>query len=342
MALALALAGLMTVPVAAQTVRRPSWAERTRAMETPTVRRRILAVNVGGTAALVLGRSAVEGEIDNLGDGAQALAWGAVAGAGFYAAKRISGEGQPALALGVAALAGSLAENASTGGGVLGHVRVPLGIADLRVRTPFATRDDGPVLGIEADPLVIGASVVLPLRGFRPRLRRGVAVFERDDLGGGPRYRRQGRTVERLVLIETDAPRYVLQHETIHRIQALQATAVTPGGTLGSLGAPRPTAGDGDVTFDVRTEWFYALNGTLWTVLVDYLDRWPEIEARALDEPPLRPIPIRRVMPSAAAPADSSTSATAAQSHRQPSGRSRTGAVGTDDAQARNASPTGS
>ena len=138
------LAVLVAVPAVAQPVRRPTWAERTRAMETPQVRRRILAVNVAGTAALVLGRSAVEGEVDDLADGAEALAWGAVAGAGFYAAKRISGEGQPALALGVAALAGSLAENVSTGGGVLGHLRVPLGVADLRVRTPFATRRDGP------------------------------------------------------------------------------------------------------------------------------------------------------------------------------------------------------
>ena len=276
-----------SVSAGAQPLQRPpTWAERIRAMETPEVRRRILAVNVAGTAVLVLGRGAVEGEIDGLGDGAEALAWGALAGAGFYAAKRVSGEGHPALALGVAALAGSLAENAATGGGPLSHVRVPLGLADVRVRTPFATRRDGPTVGVEADPLILGASVALPLRGFRPRLRRGTAVFEADDLGGGPRYRRHGRTVGRLVLIEADAPPRVLQHETVHRIQALQAGSVTPGGTVGSLVGARPTAAGGAVAFDARTEWFYALNGVLWTVLVDYLDRWPEIEARALDEPP--------------------------------------------------------
>ena len=281
----LALAALASAPLGAQT-RPPTWAERVRATETPEVRRRVLAVNVGGTAALVLGRSAVEGEVDGLGDGAQTLAWGAVAGAGFYAAKRISGEGQPALALGVAALAGSLAENAAAGGGPFGHLRVPLGVVDVRVRTPFATRSEGPMLGVEADPLVVGASIALPLWGARPRLRQGVAVFEADDLGGGPRYRRQGRTVGRVILIEADAPPHVLQHETIHRIQALQASAVTPGGTIGAFAGARPTAADGGVAFDVRTEWFYAVNAALWTALVDYLGRWPEIEARALDEPP--------------------------------------------------------
>ena len=77
----------------------------------------------------------------------------------------------------------------------------------------------------------------------------------------------------------------MIAHETIHRIQALQATAVTPAGTLGALVGDRPSAASGDVTFDVRTEWFYAVNATLWVALADYLDRWPEIEARALDEP---------------------------------------------------------
>ena len=343
LALGLVLALVAGAPPQAQPVRAPTWAERLRALETPEVRRRALAVNVAGTAALVLGRGAVEGEVESLGDGAATLAVGAVAGAGFYAAKRVSGEGRPALALGVAALAGSLAENAATGGGLLGHVRVPLGLADVRVRTPLATRRDGPAVGVEVDPLVVGASLTLPLWGLRPRLRRGVAVFEADDLGGSAGYTRRGRTVGRVVLIEADAPRHVLQHETVHRIQALQAAAVTPAGTLGSWGAPRPTVADGRVSFDVRTEWFYAVNATLWTVLVDYLDRWPEVEARALDEPPPRPLQTKPIKPSA-------TTSTLApvQPPRQTNGgtdgepAAGGSASGTDEAQARNASPTGS
>ena len=280
----LALVAVAASGARAQPVRAPTWYERERSMETDAMRRRVLAVNVAGTAVLVLGRGALEGEVGGVGDGAQVLAWGAVAGAGLYASKRLAAR-EPGWALGAAALAGSLAENAATGGGLLGHVRVPLGVADVRVRTPFATRDGGPVVGVEADPLVIGASVALPLYGFRPRVRRGAAVFERDGLGGPPGYRRRGRTVGRLVVVETGAPDRVIAHETIHRIQALQATAVTPAGTVGALAGGPLTAASGGVALDVRAEWFYAVNAVLWTALADYLDRWPEIEARALDEP---------------------------------------------------------
>ena len=272
----------------AEAQQRPrSFAERERAMETAEMRRRIAAVNVGGTATLVLARAAVEGSVDDVGDGVQALGWGAVAGTGFYWSKRLSGEGQPALAVGVAVLAGSLAENAATGAGPFSHLRIPLGLADVRVRTPFATSDEGPRAAIEADPLVIGASVVFPLRGGRLRVRRGIPVFEFDNMDTRPGFRRTGRTVGRVIRLRTDAPPRVLSHETIHRIQALQASALTPAGTLGALSpTARPTAADGEVTFDVRADWFYALNGVFWTVFVDYLDGWPEIEARSLDEPP--------------------------------------------------------
>ena len=284
-----ALALILTASAAGQP-RPPSFSERVQAIETPEMRQRIAAFNVGGTATLVLARAALEGSVRDVGDGAQALGWGAVAGAGFYGAKRLAGEGLPALGLGLAVLSGSLAENAATGAGPLSHVRIPLGLADVRVRTPFATQIGSPLAAIEADPLVIGASVVFPLRGGRPGLQRGVPVFEFDDLGGRPGYLRRGRTVGRTVRLRADAPDYVLAHETIHLIQALQATAVTPAGTLGAFTGFRPTVADGDVTFDVRAEWFYVVNGVFWTVFVDYLDGWPEIEARALDEPP-RPTP---------------------------------------------------
>lgn len=283
--LRLGLALSLVAGASAQPAR--SYAERERAMETAEMRRRIAAVNVGGTAALVLGRAALEGSVDDVGDGIEALGWGALAGSGFYWSKRLSGQGQPALGIGLAVLAGSLAENAATGAGPFSHLRIPVGLGDIRVRTPFASTPDSPRAAIEVDPLVIGASVVFPLRGGRPRLRRGVPVFEFDDMDTQPGFRRTGRTVGRVIRLRADARPHILQHETIHRIQALQATALTPAGTLGSLSpSARPSAVDGQVTFDVRAEWFYVANGVLWTVFVDYLDGWPEIEARALDQPP--------------------------------------------------------
>ena len=281
-------------PTRAETAR--AWAERVAAMETPAVRRRIAAVNVGGTAALVLGRGVVEGGVRDVGDGAAALAWGAASGAAFYGAKVAAGRGRPALGYGVAVLAASVAENAAGDAGALSHLRLPLGPVDLRLRTPLvrAGRPSGVRGGVEdvafeLDPLALVATVAVPLSGGRPRLRRGVPVWAFADLGGRPGYVRRGRTMGRTVLIEDDAPPAVLAHETIHRIQGMQTAAVTPFGTLGAIvpGA-RATSAGGLFAADVRAEWFYGVQVALWLSLTDYLGRWPEIEARALDEPPRR------------------------------------------------------
>ena len=285
---------------AAQEAPRPSrdevvrtWAARVAALETPAVRRRIAAVNVGGTAALVLGRGVVEGGVRTVGDGAEALVWGAASGAAFYGAKVAAGRGRPALGYGVAVVAASVAENAAGDAGPLSHLRLPLGPVDLRLRTPLArprpsgARGGAEAVAVELDPLALVATVAVPLSGGRPRLRRGVPVWEFDDLGGRPGYTRRGRTMGRTVLVEADAPRPVLAHETIHRIQGMQTAAVTPFGTLGAIvpGA-HTTAFDGDLAADVRAEWLYGVQVALWLSLFDYLDRWPEVEARALDEPP--------------------------------------------------------
>ena len=271
-----------------------SWAERVAAMETPAVRRRIAAANVGGTAALVLGRGVLEGGVRDVGDGAGALAWGAASGAAFYGAKVAAGRGRPALGYGAAVLAASLAENAAGRAGPLSHLRVPVGPVDVRLRTPLARagrpssiRGGAEDVAVELDPFALVATVAVPLAGGRPRLRRGVPVWAFDDLGGRPGYVRRGRTMGRTVLVEDDAPPAVLAHETIHRIQGMQAAAVTPFGTLGAVvpGA-RASAAGGAVAGDVRAEWFYGVQVALWMSLTDYLGRWPEIEARALDEPP--------------------------------------------------------
>ena len=299
--LLVALAAALARGGAAQEPPRPTrgevvraWAERVAALETPAVRRRIAVANVGGTAALVLGRGVVEGGVRTVGDGAEALAWGAASGAAFYGAKTLAGRGRPALGYGVAVVAASVAENAAGDAGPLSHLRLPLGPVDLRLRTPLAragrrsvVRGGAEAVAVELDPLALVATVAVPLAGGRPRLERGVPVWEFDDLGGPPGYTRRGRTMGRTVLIEADAPEAVLAHETIHRIQGMQTAAVTPYGTLGALvpGA-RATAFDGDLAADVRAEWVYGVQVALWLTLFDYLDRWPEVEARALDEPP--------------------------------------------------------
>ena len=306
-ALVLACALLLGVEGGAAQDAAQTWAERVAAMETPEVRRRVAAVNVGGTAALVLGRGVAEGAVRSLGDGAEALAWGAASGGAFYAAKALAGREHAALGYGLAIVAASVAENAAGDTGPLSHLRLPVGPVDLRVRTPFAregrrsgVRGGVENLAVELDPVALVAAVAIPLSGGRPQLRRGVPVWAFDDLGGRPGYTRRGRTMGRTILIEADAAPPVLAHEMIHRIQGMQVAAVTPYGTLGAILPGDVTAADGAVVGDVRAEWFYGVQVALWAALTDYLGRWPEIEARALDEPPrpppalLVPIPVIR------------------------------------------------
>lgn len=252
-------------------------------------RERIALANVGLTSVFALARGLAEGRVRTVRDGVEVAGWGAVAGAGFYAAKDQVGRGRGALGLGLAFASASLAENAATGGGVAGHVRVGFGPADLRLRTPLATRP-GLAVAVEVDPLGAVALVAVPLTGGRPVVRGGALTYvhpalERQQSGG---FYTPGMAVGRVVLTEDDPRDLVVRHETIHLVQAVQASAVTPYGTLGSAWrGGRLTSRGGAVRWDVRTDWLYGALGGLDKLLADGPeDGWAEFEAYGLDSPP--------------------------------------------------------
>lgn len=256
----------------------------------PSPRERIALANVGLTSAFALARGVVEGRVRSVQDGLEVAAWGGVAGAGFYAAKDQVGRGRSALGLGLAFASASIAENAATGGGVAGHVRVGFGPADLRLRTPLATRP-GPAVAVEVDPLGAVALAVVPLTGGRPVVRGGVLMYNHPALNrteGGGVYS-PGMAVGRVVLTEGDPRDLVVRHETIHWVQAIQTSAVTPYETVGALWpSARLTSRNGSVRWDVRADWLYAVLGSLNAALAgDPEDGWPEVEAYELDEAPL-------------------------------------------------------
>ncbi len=257
-------------------------------------RERIALANVGLTSLFTVARGVAEGRVRSVGEGLEAAAWGAAAGAGFYAAKDQVGRGRGALGVGLAFASASLAENAATGGGPLGHVRVGFGPLDLRVRTPLATRP-GPALGVGVDPLAAVALVAVPLSGGRPVVRGGVLVYEHsalDRTGTGGTYA-SGTTLGRVVLMERDPAPHVPRHEMIHLIQTVQASAVTPRGMLGDVWrGGRRTSPNGAVQWDVRMDWLYASLGALDKLLADGpKSGWAEAEAYELDEPPPTPHP---------------------------------------------------
>ena len=248
-------------------------------------RERIALANVGLTSAFAVVRGVAEGRVQSVRDGAEVAAWGAVAGAGFYAAKDQVGRGRGALGLGLAFASASLAENAATGGGVAGHIRVGFGPLDLRLRTPLATRP-GPAVGVEVDPLGAVALVAVPLTGGRAVVRGGSLVYVHPallrDLRGGASGTAAGRVV---VVDKLQDP--ILRHEAIHVVQAVQISAVTPYGTLGSLWrGGRFTSGGGAVRWDVRADWLTGALAGLSVVLAKDGLPLSEVEAFELDDPP--------------------------------------------------------
>ena len=255
-------------------------------------RERIALANVGLTSLFTVARGVIEGRVRSVGDAAEVAAWGAVAGAGFYAAKDQVGRGRGVLGVGLAFASASVAENAAAGGGVAGHVRVGFGPVDLRLRTPLATRP-GPALGVEIDPLGAVALVAVPITGGRPVVRGGVLTYDHPALertGTGGTYA-PGKALGRVVLTEAAPQDLVVRHETIHLVQAVQASAVTPYGTLGSAwrGGRRTTRG-GAVQWDLRTDWLYGVVGGLDRLLADGPeDGWGEFEAYELDDAPIPP-----------------------------------------------------
>ena len=278
-----ASAAAQVVEVGGQPIDR-AWSER----------ERIALANVGLTSLFTLARGVAEGRVRSVRDGLEVAGWGAVAGAGFYAAKDQVGRGRGALGVGLAFASASLAENAAAGGGVAGHVRVGFGPLDLRLRTPLATRP-GPALGVEIDPLGAVALVAVPLSGGQPVVRGGVLMYDHPalDRTGGGNTRTPGTAIGRVVLTEEDPDDLVVRHETIHLIQAVQASAVTPYGTLGSVWrGGRHTARGGAVQWDVRTDWLYGTVGGLDRLLADGPeDGWGEFEAYTLDEAPPSRLP---------------------------------------------------
>ena len=270
-----------TVPIAAPLDRRE-----------PLPARSMLVGNVVAQAALTAGRGLAEG--GRVGQTPAFVLGGAVAGAGFYGAKRLVGERRPVLGFALAYASASLAENVAEGRHALSHVRVGLGPLDVRVATPFA-RDDGPGVRLEAEPISVVAAVVLPLQGFRVRGCAAGLCYRGEDAvritRAGRRYRRLGRTVGRVVRVWPPFTARTEAHEGVHVIQGMQLAAATPRGTLRALVGDRTEAA---VALDVRTDWLTPVIGGLVFSLVEYERVWTEREAFTLagqDGAPIAPRP---------------------------------------------------
>ena len=245
----------------------------------------VFAANVVSTSALVLAARALRGHVKGPGDVGVALATGAAAGGGFYAAKRWAGQGRSAGALVTAYAATSLAENAAGGDHPLGRFRYGFGPADVVVRTPLS-RHAGPPLAVDVDAVSAIGSAVVALGGGQARVRGGVLYFETGDEASSVDRGRvpAGTAIGRLVVLRPGAGAVTLRHETVHVIQSMQADALAPSVRVGSVFGVDPAV----VQIETGA---LMLGGGLVLMAVPYAERWTEAEAYTLaTSPPRSPL----------------------------------------------------
>jgi hypothetical protein len=234
----------------------------------------IALVNAGVTGVLSLTRGVVSGNVRDVPDGLVAFGTGAVAGLGFYEAKRQIGLDRIAFGTALAFASASVVENVASGEHPLGYLRAGPGPFDLRVRTPLA-RGAGPAVRLEIDPVATIGSAVMPLAGYRADFCGFTLCFRGES--DPETFHQGGLAVGRLILVSGDATPMVVTHEMIHYVQAVQLSAVTAFRTTGEIGL----LGRPDGRWDLKADWLMGLSG-LAMMLVPYHDRWTEIEAFTL------------------------------------------------------------
>lgn len=244
----------------------------------------IAAVNVGVTGVLALARGAATGNVRSWADAARTVGVGAASGLGFALAKREIGAGRTYTALPLVYASASVVENVAEGEHPLGRLRLGLGPADVRVRTPLA-HEPSPLVAVEIDPLAAAALVALPLAGFRPELNGGVLFWRSPDrfLQVG-NVTTSGVSLGRVILVGQGELAVTKRHEAVHALQSRQVGAVAPFGTAGALvpGLRRTSLG-GRVSWDVRTGIPTGAFAGAEVALRSYDDRYLEREAFALE-----------------------------------------------------------
>lgn len=238
----------------------------------------LAVANAGFTGLLALARAAASGNVESVPDALGVFATGAVGGTGFYAAKRLVGEGDFVGGVALAYASASLVENVASGGHPLGHVRAGFGPAEVRLRTPFA-QGSGPRARVEVDPFATAALVALPAFGQGVFVRGGVLGYQ--DTGSA-------RAIGRVFTADV-ARRDVVAHELIHVLQSVQIHSVSPYGSTSALDPSWAlTSADGAVVWDVRLDGLRAVIGLI-QLPVPYRDRPTEVEAFELVDIPVNP-----------------------------------------------------
>lgn len=200
------------------------------------------------------------------------LTTGALAGAGFYQAKRLAGDGHITTAWLLANLSGSLVENTTAGEHPLSRVGYSFGPLRLRVATPFDRAKES-LADIDVSAVETGYMTRAFLDADDVDIRDGMIWYETRD----PDVDDEGRIIHGFTWgmfpgVWSGAQKRVWNHEAVHAVQSLQLDSVEP---------PALTLDRERRLVRVRYLRAGALNfaDNVSAQLIPYEERWVEIEA---------------------------------------------------------------
>ncbi len=239
-------------------------------------RQQIATINVAATSLFTFLGCLVQKKVSTRRDAARCFSVGAVAGAGFYQAKRLAARGDIATGWLVANAATSLVENTTAGEHPLSRAGYTFGPFRLRVATPFdRARESWVDLDVSVAETGYLFRAVEDADDFD--VRDGLLWFETDERIREDDVIFNGYTWGIYPGTWTRARETTWNHEAVHAVQALQLDSVEP---------PSLTAQRSRRPFRIRHIRLGTVNvadNLIWGRAA-YDDRWVEIEAFRLTE----------------------------------------------------------
>ncbi|HEV7767416.1 MAG TPA: hypothetical protein VGQ76_20615 [Thermoanaerobaculia bacterium] len=242
-------------------------------------RQRIATINVAATSLFTFLGCYVQGRLQHRtltrNDAARCFAAGTVAGVGFYQAKRFVADGDVTKGWLTANVATSIVENTTAGEHPLSRIGYTFGPFRLRVATPF---DRARESYVDLDVSVAETMFLARAIGHADDIdiRDGMIAYETDRPLVENRRVFHGYTWGIFPGVWRGADEFTYRHEAVHAVQSLQLDSVEPP-ALTFHRTRRPFR-----LRHVRAGVVNLTDNIFNAGVLDYEDRWAEIEAYRL------------------------------------------------------------
>jgi hypothetical protein len=244
-------------------------------------RERIAAINVAATSLFTFVGCAVQAKLQKKSltrrDAARCFGAGSVAGVGFYQAKRLAARGDITTGWLTANVASSIVENTTAGEHPLSRIGYTFGPLRLRVATPLdRARESYVDVDVSAIETVFLARAIADADDMD--VRDGMIWYDTNEprVEGDIVY--HGYTWGIFPGVWRGADEFTPRHEAVHAVQSLQLDSIEPP-LLTFHRSRRPVR-----LRHIRAGALNLTDNIFNAHVLDYEDRWAEIEAFRLTE----------------------------------------------------------